>query len=64
MQTKDISAGPEGFEHRTFECTKCGHLDDQVTVADPLQSDAVGWLSGELGQRPVNLIERGHDRND
>jgi hypothetical protein len=49
MITADVSPGPEGFEHRTFECLKCGHTESKVIACDPLKSDAVGWLSGELG---------------
>jgi hypothetical protein len=50
MITAAVSDGPEGFERRTFKCTKCAHTDDQLLVSDPLKSDAVGWLSGELGR--------------
>jgi hypothetical protein len=49
MVTADVSSGPEGFEHRTFGCLKCGHTESKVIACDPLKSDAVGWLSGELG---------------
>jgi hypothetical protein len=52
MITTDISPGPEGFEHRTFECLQCGHIDKKILTCDPLKSDAVGWLAGEL-QRPT-----------
>jgi hypothetical protein len=50
MVTTDVSPGPEGFEHRTFECLKCGHVDSKVLASDPLKSDAIGWLLGELGR--------------
>jgi hypothetical protein len=50
MVTTDVSAGPEGFEHRTFECLKCGQTESKVMPCDPLRSKAVGWLSGELGR--------------
>jgi hypothetical protein len=40
----------EGVEKRTFECSKCHHVETRVTVADPIKSgDARGWISGELG---------------
>jgi hypothetical protein len=50
MVSREVSAGPEGFEHRTFECQKCSHIESQVIASDPLKSNAVGWLSGELGR--------------
>jgi transposase len=30
MLTADISPGPEGFEHRTFECLNCGHTEQRI----------------------------------
>jgi hypothetical protein len=43
-----ISPGERGFERRTFECGTC-HRTEQVSFAiDPLKTDAVGWLAGEL----------------
>jgi hypothetical protein len=50
MITAAVSDGPEGFETRTFKCLKCAYTDTQAVVSDPLKSDAVGWLSGELGK--------------
>jgi predicted Zn finger-like uncharacterized protein len=43
-----VSDGPEGFEHRTFKCSKCAHTDKLVLISDPLNSDAVGWIKSEL----------------
>ena len=42
-----IAPGP-GFEHRIFECSKCDHVDAVVIAKDPMKSDAIGWLAGEL----------------
>jgi hypothetical protein len=53
MMTADISPGPEGFEHRTFECVKCDHTEKTIFACDPLRSNAIGWLSGELGRDAV-----------
>jgi hypothetical protein len=50
MMTVDVSPGPDGFEHRTFECRRCGKKDAGMMACDPLKSDAVGWLSGELAR--------------
>jgi hypothetical protein len=48
MVTVAVAEGPAGLEHRTFECSKCGHSETRVLASDPLQSDAAGWVSGEL----------------
>jgi hypothetical protein len=48
MLTVDVAAGPEGFEHRTFECLRCGHVEKKIVTCDPLKPDAVGWLTGDL----------------
>jgi hypothetical protein len=37
---------------RTFECGKCGHVEKVVADIDPMKSNALGWLLGEL--RPPN----------
>ena len=52
MLTIDVSPGPDGFEHRTFECITCGHTQETVIACDPLRSNAVGWTKGEL--KPPN----------
>ena len=48
MLTLDVSPGPEGFERRTFGCSKCGHSEESVIACDPMRSNAVGWTLGEL----------------
>jgi hypothetical protein len=48
MITAALVEGPEGFEHRTLECLKCGHSEQKVIAVDPLKSDTVGWVYSEL----------------
>ena len=39
------------FDVRTFECVKCDHLEKVLVAIDPIQSDVLGWLLGELKAR-------------
>jgi DNA-directed RNA polymerase subunit RPC12/RpoP len=48
MLLSKLSAGPSGFDYRTFECQKCGHVETTVVSTDPMTSEACGWLAGEL----------------
>jgi hypothetical protein len=57
MIVADVSPGPYGFEHRKLECKRCGHIEVEVVACDPLRSDAIGWLSGELG-RPNAVVHQ------
>ena len=59
MMLERISSGPVGFEHRVFECPKCNHVEAKVIASDPLNSKALGWLSGELGKNGIS-----HDIKD
>jgi hypothetical protein len=43
-----VSTGPEGFEHRLFECPKCKHTEEKILASDPLGSSATGWLNSDL----------------
>ena len=38
-----------GFNSQAFECVRCGHVEKVLIAADPIQSDALGWLLGKLG---------------
>jgi hypothetical protein len=48
MKLARISPGPTGFELRTFDCSKCDHVEQIAIASDPMKSGDVGWLVGEL----------------
>ncbi len=48
MATAAAEEGPEGFEHRLFECSGCGHREQSVIASDPMNMNALGWLNSDL----------------
>ena len=48
MMLARISPGPTGYELRTFDCSKCDHVEQIIMALDPMKSEAVGWFAGEL----------------
>lgn len=48
MVTAAVEEGPEGFEHRSLECPRCGHSEQNVIASDPMNTKALGWLNSEL----------------
>jgi hypothetical protein len=48
MMLSRIRPGRLNFDARTFECVKCSHVEKVLVPSDPMQSDALGWLLGEL----------------
>jgi hypothetical protein len=52
MTLAQVALGSAGHDLRIFECSKCDHSHQIVIAADPLQSDALRWLSSEL--KPPN----------
>jgi hypothetical protein len=47
MELAQVSAGPTGFEVRTFECTQCDHVEKIVIALESRGVGAVGWFVGE-----------------
>jgi hypothetical protein len=52
MSLARIAPGPQGLDIRTFECTKCDHVHIVTVASDPMKSDNLSWLAGEL--KPPN----------
>jgi ssDNA-binding Zn-finger/Zn-ribbon topoisomerase 1 len=48
MMLSRITPGRLKFDVRTFECVKCEHVEKVFAPIDPIQSDVLGWLLGEL----------------
>ena len=47
MEVQRIAAARAGFE-LTLHCISCGRIDQMQVSADPLVSEALGWIRGEL----------------
>jgi hypothetical protein len=47
MITTAVSEGPEGFEHRSFECLKCGHSEKKIVAIDPDPVISLDWIDDE-----------------
>ena len=48
MEVQRIAAARAGFENWTLHCISCGRIDQIQVSADPLVSEVLGWLQGEL----------------
>jgi hypothetical protein len=48
LEVQRIAAARAGFEHWTLRCTSCGRIDQMQVSTDPLESEALGWIEGEL----------------
>jgi hypothetical protein len=49
MSLSKVETRRTGFDRRTFECQKCGHVHSLIIYSDPMKSGVSGWLSSELG---------------
>lgn len=47
-QVQRVTKGRAGYEHWTLRCDRCGHIDQVQVSADPMKSEAMGWLGGGL----------------
>ena len=48
MEVQRFAAARVGFEHWTIRCISCGRFDQMQVSTDPLESEAMGWIEGEL----------------
>jgi hypothetical protein len=48
MALARIMPDPKGHDLRLFECSRCHHAVTLTVAIDPMKSDKVGWLAGEL----------------
>jgi hypothetical protein len=60
MITIAVLSGPEGFEHRTFNCSRCGHSETRMVASDSCQPGAAGWTAGD----PTPLQPQGRETGD
>ena len=48
MNLARIMAGLKGYDVRNFECEKCHHILTVTVAIDPMKSDVLRWLIGDL----------------
>ena len=48
MSLARVAPGPAGFDVRTFECGGCLHVHILTVETDPMKSDAVRWVAGNI----------------
>jgi hypothetical protein len=47
MELARVSAGPTGFEVRTFDCTRCDRVEKIAIALESRGTSAIGWFVGE-----------------
>jgi hypothetical protein len=53
MMLAHISPGPRAFELRTFDCSKCLHVEQIVIASDPRKSGVIGWSAANYGRQAM-----------
>lgn len=48
MNPARIMPGPKGCDLRNFECERCDQIVTLTVATDPMKSDALRWLAGDL----------------
>jgi len=48
MRLARVAPRAQDLEERTFECSTCERVEKVSFPVDPMKTDAVGWLAGEL----------------
>jgi RNase P subunit RPR2 len=48
MLLSKLEAGSSGSGYRTFECRNCGRIRRVAVSPEPITSEMLGWLAGEL----------------
>ena len=48
MLLSKLEQGHSGCDYQSFECQKCGRVETTLVTRDPMTSNALGWLAGEL----------------
>ena len=48
MVSARVAPARLGLNARTFECLQCNYVEKVLEAADPIQSNVLGWLFGEL----------------
>ena len=53
MVTAAVEEGPEGFEHRSFECFRCGHSEQNCHCIRPDEHECLGLAKQQIASAEV-----------